>query len=101
MEMTSPAVARRPLRRALAVWYRRGYRLLYCDASLAQLARPAATRQTTLRLALALLILVLPVLLVLRLLARRWRRWHVVTLTIGPEERIVTHEMWSPRLPQT
>jgi hypothetical protein len=34
------------------------------------------------------------------LLALRRRQWHVVTLTLGPDDAIITHQMHARRPPQ-
>ncbi|MBF6589950.1 MAG: hypothetical protein IVW57_05385 [Ktedonobacterales bacterium] len=89
-----------PLERAATGWMRRGYTVRYRDTHLVQLVR--ASRPGcggALLIALALPVLALAVLLVV--LGARRRRWHTVSLTITPEQRVITHRQWAPHPPES
>lgn len=86
------------LRAAAAAWRRRGYRARYRDAFLIQLVRRGRVgRRSTPYVALTLASLALA--LAAWIAALRRRPWHVVTLTIGPDNRILTHHHTAPRPP--
>jgi hypothetical protein len=86
------------LERAAAGWRRRGYRVRYEDPHLIQLVRAGRpTLAGLLLIALAAPLLALAALLVVQGLRRR--QWHTVSITITPDERIVTHRQWSPYPP--
>ena len=83
---------------AVAGCLRRVYTLRYRDPYLSQLMRrePPGWREALL-VGLAGLAAVTAVALALR--AYRRRLWHVVTLVIRPDGRIVTHQIRAPRPP--
>lgn len=83
-----------PLWRATARWLRRGYTVRYSDAFLVQLVRRASMGWV----GWALLVLALPCLgVAFWLIARALRRrgWHVVSLTITPDGRVISHRQWT------
>lgn len=86
------------LRAAAAMWVRRGYRVRYRDAFLIQLLR---RRRPGLRSApyVALTFAALALAVAAWIAALRRRPWHVVTLAIGPDSRILTHSQTTPRPP--
>ena len=86
------------LRAATATWRRRGYRVRYRDAFLIQLLR---RRRTGLHSApyVALTVAALALAVAAWIAALRRRPWHVITLTIGPDNRILTHSHVSARPP--
>ena len=86
------------LRAAAATWRRRGYRMRYRDAFLIQLLR---RRRPGLRSApyVALTVAALGLALAAWIAALRRRPWHVVTLALGPDGRILTHTHTAPRPP--
>jgi hypothetical protein len=87
------------LERAAAGWRRRGYRVRYEDPHLIQLVRAGRpTLAGLLLIGLAAPLLALAALLVVQGLRRR--HWHTVSITITPDERIVTHRQWSPYPPE-
>lgn len=80
------------LARAVALWRRRGYRLRYEDAYLAQLTRRGAP--AALPLALGLLAIVG--------IGAWWfagRTWLVVSISAAPDGRLVVHRQRSRRPP--
>ncbi len=83
---------------AAAGWMRRGYVVRYRDPYLSQLMRrePLGWREALL-LALAAGASIAAVIFALR--AFRRRLWHVVTLVIRPDGRIVTHQIRAPHPP--
>lgn len=83
-----------PLRRAAQRWQRRGYTIRYADAFLTQLVRRTGIGW----IGWVLLVLAVPPLaLALWLLTRVLRRrgWHVVSLTVTPEGRVLSHRQWT------
>lgn len=86
------------LQAAAATWKRRGYRVRYRDAFLIQLLR---RRRPGLRSApyIALTFAALGLAVAAWLAALRRRPWHVVTLTTGPDGRILTHSHTAARPP--
>lgn len=87
-----------PLRSVAMTWMRRGYRVGYRDAFLIQLrrqGRPGWRSASFVALALA----AQGVAVVAWFAALRCRPWHIVTLVIGPENKILTHHQRAPRLP--
>lgn len=100
-EMPPAATRRAPgdgIEAAAGGWMRQGYAVRYRDPYLLQLIRrePPGWREALL-LALAGGAAVAAVTLVLR--AYRQRLWHVVTLVVRPDGRIVTHQIRAPRPP--
>lgn len=82
------------LRRATARWQRRGYTVRYSDAFLTQLVRRTGMGW----IGWAQLLLALPLVgIALWLLVRALRRrgWHVVSLTITPDGRVISHRQWT------
>lgn len=86
------------LRAAADVWIRRGYRVRYRDAFLIQLLR---RRRPGLRSApyVALAFAAVGLAIAAWIAALRRRPWHIVTLVLGPENRILTHRHTGPRPP--
>jgi len=87
-----------PLGPAADTWLRRGYRRRYQDDHLVQLAAPVEG-PTSRELLLALSVGALGgVASALGLLAyfhlTRRGRWHVVSLLLTPERRVLTHQQW-------
>ncbi|HLZ21254.1 MAG TPA: hypothetical protein VKQ30_03940 [Ktedonobacterales bacterium] len=86
------------LQTAAAMWIRRGYQVRYRDAFLIQLLRrrgPGLRSAPYVALAFAALALAGAAWIV----ALRHRPWHIVTLVIGPDKRILTHSHRSPHPP--
>jgi hypothetical protein len=83
---------------AASGWMRQGFAVRYRDPYLLQLIRrePPGWREAVL-LALAGGAAVAAASLALR--AYRQRLWHVVTLVVRPDGRIVTHQIRAPRPP--
>jgi hypothetical protein len=96
-EPPGPAAAE-DLEAATAGWLRRGYMVRYRDPYLLQLMRrePPGWREAVL-LGLATAAAVAAVAFGLHAYQRRL--WHVVTLVIRPDGRIVTHQIRAPRRP--
>lgn len=87
------------LSRAAVGWVRRGYRVRYSDAYLIQLIRRGLPGRESLPfIALALLGFVGAAAALAIALSRR--PWHVVTLAMGPDERVLTHEQRSTHPPE-
>lgn len=87
------------LSRAALTWVRRGYRVRYSDAYLIQVIRRGGLgRESVLLLVLALLGFAGAAAALAIALARR--PWHVVTLALGPDERVLTHEQRSAHPPE-
>lgn len=87
------------LSRAALNWVRRGYRVRYSDAYLIQLIRRGRLgRESVLLLVVALLGFAGAAAALAIALARR--PWHVVTLALGPDERVLTHEQQSMHPPE-
>jgi hypothetical protein len=88
------------LSRAADTWARRGYELQYADAQLVQLAAPVrglTSRQLLLALGVGTLAGIAGALGLLTYLhLTRHGRWHVVSLLLTPERRVLTHERWQP-----
>lgn len=83
-----------PLRQAAARWQRRGYTVRYSDAFLVQMMRRTGIGW----MGWALVALALPCLgAACWLFARALRRrgWHVVSLTITPDGRVLSHRLWT------
>jgi hypothetical protein len=88
-----------PLRRAAAGWQGRGYAVRYADPHLIQLIRAGRlTWQGLALIALAIPPLALAALLVARGLRQRY--WHTVSITMTPDNRVVTHRQWAPYPPE-
>lgn len=82
-----------------ASWVRRGYTIRYQDPFLVQVVRREALRWGALGwLMLALATTLVTVLLALG--AVRSRRWHVVTLALRPDGRVIMHSQRAPRPPR-
>lgn len=93
-----PSESSATLRAASATWMRRGYRVRYRDAFLIQLVRrgrPGPRSAPYIALSLAALALAVASWIA----ALRRRPWQVVTLALGPDDRILTHTQTSPRPP--
>lgn len=87
------------LEAAVTAWQRRGYHIRYRDTFLIQLVRrdrPGWSSGPYLALFIATLIAAVAALVV----ALQRRPWHVVTLVIGPDRRILTHQQRSPHPPE-
>ncbi|HLY31003.1 MAG TPA: hypothetical protein VKQ36_08235 [Ktedonobacterales bacterium] len=99
LESTSevPPPMNNPLENAVQSWRRRGYTLRYDDGLLAQLTRRKAPGWRTLALVLLALGAFGLGVALLRLAWRSWRRWSVVSLTQGPDQRIITHHQLTNR----
>ena len=79
-------------------WARRGYTVRYRDAHLVQLirrGRPGSASAGWLLSALCIAGLAV----VLLVLGLRRRPFHVVSLTITPDKRVITHRIWAQRPP--
>lgn len=80
-------------------WQRKGYRVRYRDPFLVQLIRrdqPGWRSAPFLALAIATLIAAVASFVV----ALQRRPWHVITLVIGPDRRVLTHHHRSPHPPE-
>ncbi|MGH2517535.1 MAG: hypothetical protein ACRDHP_17940 [Ktedonobacterales bacterium] len=86
------------LRAAAATWMRRGYRERYRDAFLIQLLRRRGLGWRSAPY-VALAVASLGLAAAAWIAALRRRPWHVITLTIGPDSRILTHSHTAPRPP--
>lgn len=95
-----PAQPHPALERALADWRRRRYRVGYADETLAQLARREFPSWDVIALGLAALGALGLAALLLRLAWRRWKRWSVVSLTVTPDDHVITHQQNSRRRPE-
>ncbi len=95
-----PAQPHPALERALADWRRRRYRVGYADETLAQLSRREFPGWDVIALGLAALGALGLAALLLRLAWRRWKRWSVVSLTVTPDEQVITHRQSSRRRPE-
>jgi hypothetical protein len=86
------------LRAAADAWKRRGYHVRYRDAFLVQLLR---RRGIGLRSApyVALAFAAVGLAVAAWIAALRRRPWHIVTLVLGPDNRILTHHHTAPRPP--
>jgi hypothetical protein len=92
---------RERLLRAAESWTRRGYDVRYSDSSLVELARRRASqplRDLQVALAAALGAGLLAAGVTLALL--RWRRWHIISIALTPEHRVLTHARWMPTPPE-
>ena len=81
-----------------AAWQRRGYQIRYSDPFLIQLIRRDRLGWRSgpfLALAIATLIASVAAFIV----ALQRRPWHVVTLVIGPDRRVLTHHHHAPHPP--
>lgn len=81
-----------------AIWQRRGYQIRYRDPFLIQLIRRDRLGWRSgpfLALAIATLIASVAAFVV----AIQRRPWHVVTLVIGPDRRVLTHHHHAPHPP--
>ena len=96
----APAQPHPALQRAVAEWLRRRYRVGYADETLAQLSRREFPGGDVIALALAALGALGLAALLLRWAWRRWRRWSVVSLTVTPNEQVITHRQSSRRRPE-
>lgn len=93
-----PSTSGAILRAATAAWRRRGYRVRYRDAFLIQLqrrGRPGLRSAPYITLAFAALALAAAAWIA----AMRRRPWHIVSLALGPDDRILTHTHTAPRPP--
>lgn len=95
---SEPAAGPVALERAAAGWTRRGYRVTYRDAYLIQLLRRDRPGRRSLPF-LGLALLALAGAGAALVVGLRRRPWHVVTLVIGPEQRILTHQQRAPHPP--
>lgn len=87
------------LSRAATGWVRQGYRVRYSDAFLIQLIRRGRPGREALPfIALGLLGFIGAAAALAVALSRR--PWHVVTLAIGPDERVLTHQQRAMRPPE-
>lgn len=96
---TPPAEATAALESAATIWQRKGYHIRYRDAFLVQLIRrdrPGWRSGPFLALSIATLIAAVAAFVV----AWQRRPWHVVTLVLGPDRRILTHHHRSPQPPE-
>lgn len=87
------------LEAAAAAWQRRGYQIRYRDLFLTQLIRRDRLGWRSgpfLALAIATLIASVAAFVV----ALQRRPWHIVTLVIGPDRRILTHHHHAPHPPE-
>ncbi|HEX8036420.1 MAG TPA: hypothetical protein VF510_21360 [Ktedonobacterales bacterium] len=87
------------LSRAALNWVRRGYRVRYSDAYLIQVIRRGRLGRESVPL-LVLALLGFAGAAVALAIALTRRPWHVVTLAIGPDERVLTHEQRSAHPPE-
>lgn len=87
-----------PLNRVAARWIAHGYRITYQDDYLIQLIR---RERLTWRAFPYVGMALLGFIGALAIIGIAWRRrpWHVVTLVVGPQQRIITHRQRSPRPP--
>lgn len=86
------------LSRAATGWVRQGYRVRYSDAYLIQLIKRGRTGRESLPF-IVLALLGFTGAVVALAIAMSRRPWHVVTLAIGPDERVLTHQQRSPHPP--
>jgi hypothetical protein len=88
------------LQSAARSWVRQGYRVEYDDEHLVQLAAPfhgLSPRDLLLASLVGIGMGALGTLAALGLLRRsRRHRWHIVSLVLTPERRVLTHEQWQP-----
>ncbi|HUY78492.1 MAG TPA: hypothetical protein VMV29_17100 [Ktedonobacterales bacterium] len=96
----SAASPRPALGQAIAGWRRRGFALRYLDETLAQLTRREPPDWDVIALALGALGALGLAGWLLRLAWRRWRRWSAVSLTVTPDDRVITHRQFTRRRPQ-
>lgn len=83
-----------PLRRATQRWLRRGYTVRYSDPFLTQLVRRTGMGWVGWALVgLSAPCFGIALWLLLRALQRRG--WHVVSITITPEGRVLSHRQWT------
>jgi hypothetical protein len=91
-----------PLGPAADAWLRRGYQPRYQDAQLVQLAAPVlgpTARELLLALGVGALGGITSALGALAYLhLTRHGRWHVVSLLLTPERRVMTHHQWQAAL---
>lgn len=84
------------LRQAARWWTRRRYHVSYADAGLVQLSRTTLVyRESIAPFAAAAVLGALAVALIA--LGVRRRAWHVVSITVTPDHRIITHRQWTRR----
>ena len=88
-----------PLSNAVERWRGRGYTVRYDDGLLVQLSRRETPTWRTLLLLLLALGAVGLGLALFWLAWRSARRWSVVSLTQGPDQRIITHRQLTDRPP--
>ena len=87
------------LRVAARAWLRRGYTVHYHDTHLIQVVRRTSPGVRSLPwLIMAALALVAAIAAVATAYGRR--PWHVVSLVIGPDRRILTHHHFASRPPE-
>ncbi len=80
---------------AVAYWQRRGYRVTYRDAYLVQLLRRDAPYGVLTVIALA----VIAAIAMTSLVRRTRRRWHIVSLAVTEDGRVVAHHQWAAHPP--
>lgn len=85
---------------AVESWQRRGFALRYLDETLAQLSRREPPNWDVIALALAALGALGLAGWLLRLAWRRYRQWSAVSLTVTPEDRVITHRQFTRRRPE-
>ena len=88
------------LAQALAGWRRRGFALRYLDETLAQLSRREPPSGDVIALGVAALGALGVAGWLFRLAWRRWRRWSAVSLTVTPDDRVITHRQYTRRRPE-